>query len=72
MSKQKSVKSFYNSTIPNDWEKIELIKLGKFSKGKGILKEQVIEGGIPCVRYGEFIHHTISLLKNSNLSLVKM
>lgn len=28
-------------------------KLGQFSKGKGILKEQVIESGLPCIRYGE-------------------
>lgn len=40
-------------TIPSDWEVKELGKLGKFSKGKGILKEQVKEEGFPCVRYGE-------------------
>jgi type I restriction enzyme, S subunit len=39
--------------IPIDWEIIELDKYGKFSKGKGILKEQVISEGLPCVRYGE-------------------
>lgn len=39
--------------IPNDWELITLSKLGSFSKGKGILKEQVIESGLPCIRYGE-------------------
>lgn len=39
--------------IPNDWEVKELGGLGEFSKGKGILKEQVIEKGLPCIRYGE-------------------
>jgi type I restriction enzyme S subunit len=46
-------KAKYYSTIPKDWEVVTLSSLGKFSKGKGILKEQVIEAGIPCVRYGE-------------------
>jgi type I restriction enzyme S subunit len=32
---------------------IELSKVGIFSKGKGILKEQVIASGLPCIRYGE-------------------
>lgn len=39
--------------IPNDWEVKSIGELGVFSKGKGILKEQVIEIGLPCVRYGE-------------------
>lgn len=53
MSKKLNTKPFYNSTIPEDWEVKELGKLGHFSKGKGILKEQVIESGLPCIRYGE-------------------
>ena len=53
MSKQITTKPFYNSTIPSDWEVMELGTLGIFSKGKGILKEQVIESGLPCIRYGE-------------------
>lgn len=53
MAKATKNKSFYNSSIPEDWEVIELGLLGKFSKGKGILKEQVIESGLPCIRYGE-------------------
>lgn len=53
MSKKINTKPFYNSTIPSDWEIKELGKLGHFSKGKGILKEQVIESGLPCIRYGE-------------------
>lgn len=46
-------KPFYNDVIPSDWKLIELCKLGTFSKGKGILKEQVLESGLPCIRYGE-------------------
>ncbi len=39
--------------IPSDWEVKTLGELGTFSKGKGILKEQVILEGLPCIRYGE-------------------
>ena len=39
--------------IPVDWDMKKLGTLGKFSKGKGILKEQVFENGLPCIRYGE-------------------
>ena len=39
--------------IPSDWVLKPLGELGFFSKGKGILKEQVIESGLPCIRYGE-------------------
>jgi type I restriction enzyme S subunit len=53
MSEKKNTKPFYNSTIPSDWDMKALGSLGKFSKGKGILKEQVIESGLPCIRYGE-------------------
>jgi type I restriction enzyme S subunit len=44
---------FYNMAIPGDWDIKTLGNLGKFSKGKGILKEQVISEGFPCIRYGE-------------------
>lgn len=39
--------------IPNDWTVIQLGDLGTFSKGKGILKEQITLEGLPCIRYGE-------------------
>ena len=39
--------------IPSDWEVRTLGELGTFAKGKGILKEQVISVGLPCIRYGE-------------------
>lgn len=40
-------------TLPNGWSFKSLSELGTFSKGKGILKEQVISEGFPCIRYGE-------------------
>ncbi len=48
-----NIKPLKNSIIPDGWEMMELGKIGKFSKGKGILKEQVLETGLPCIRYGE-------------------
>ncbi len=41
------------TNIPNGWNFLPLSKLGTFSKGKGILKDQVINSGFPCIRYGE-------------------
>lgn len=48
-----NTKAFYNNEIPSDWSIFYLGELGVFSKGKGILKEQVNEEGLPCIRYGE-------------------
>jgi len=55
MSKENNTisKPFYNTTIPIAWKIKTLNELGAFSKGKGILKEQVISEGLPCIRYGE-------------------
>lgn len=53
MAATKNTKAFYNTEIPEGWNIFRLGDLGKFSKGKGILKEQVIPEGLPCIRYGE-------------------
>jgi type I restriction enzyme S subunit len=53
MAATKNTKAFYNTEIPSDWNISFLGELGSFSKGKGILKEQVISEGLPCIRYGE-------------------
>jgi type I restriction enzyme S subunit len=58
MAATKNTKAFYTpkafgAEIPSDWTVMPLGALGTFSKGKGILKEQVISEGLPCVRYGE-------------------
>lgn len=39
--------------LPSGWSVSDLGSLGTFSKGKGILKEQLSAYGLPCVRYGE-------------------
>jgi type I restriction enzyme S subunit len=53
MAATKNTKAFYNTEIPEGWSVSLLGELGTFSKGKGILKEQVISDGLPCIRYGE-------------------
>lgn len=35
------------------WIMVTLGQLGKFRKGKGIRRDQVLSSGVPCVRYGE-------------------
>lgn len=39
--------------IPSDWSIERLADLGHFTKGKGILKDDIIDEGLPCIRYGE-------------------
>jgi len=53
MAETKKIKAFYNTEIPEGWSILFLGELGAFSKGKGILKEQVTSEGLPCIRYGE-------------------
>lgn len=42
-----------------EWEVIKLGALGKFLKGSGITKSELVENGLPCIRYGEIytVHH---------------
>ena len=40
-------------SLPEGWRNIKLGDVGKFSKGNGITKDEVISEGVPCVRYGE-------------------
>lgn len=43
----------FSKQFPTDWTALELGSLGTFAKGKGILKDQLTDTGLPCVRYGE-------------------
>ena len=47
--------------IPKGWGVKILGQIGEFLKGKGIAKKDLIEDGVPCVRYGEIytVHHWI-------------
>ncbi len=50
--------------IPTDWEVKKLGEIGFFSKGKGIMKDDVIENGFPCIRYGEIYTTHNYIIKN--------
>lgn len=39
--------------IPDGWHEVKLADLGVFSKGAGILKDEVLDSGNNAVRYGE-------------------
>ena len=43
----------YLEEIPAHWQTSTLGRLGKFFKGSGGTKEDEVEDGIPCVRYGD-------------------
>lgn len=57
------------NSIPEGWSWAYLKDLGTFSKGKGILKEQTVSSGIPCVRYGE-IYTTHNYVINTFKSFI--
>jgi type I restriction enzyme S subunit len=41
-----------------EWEVKKLGEVGRFAKGKGIKKDEVVAEGAPCIRYGEiYTHH---------------
>ena len=43
----------YLSSIPKDWKPISIGRIGRFSKGNGLSKKELVPTGIPCIRYGE-------------------
>jgi type I restriction enzyme S subunit len=45
----------------SSWQATLLGRIGRFSKGRGIRKDQVRQDGLPCIRYGEIYtrHHDI-------------
>tara|TARA_R110002020_G_scaffold51034_8_gene144593 strand:+ start:367 stop:1656 length:1290 start_codon:yes stop_codon:yes gene_type:complete len=66
-----TVPNYRFSEFENDgeWEEVELGKIAKFSKGKGISKSDIsLNGALPCIRYGELYTHyreTILEIKSS-------
>lgn len=52
-SKSNKYKQTEIGLIPEDWDINALGTFGKFTKGKGIKKDEVVSEGFPCIRYGE-------------------
>lgn len=42
-----------NKQIPKGWKLERLKNIGEFYRGKGIAKNEIVEEGLPCIRYGE-------------------
>lgn len=65
--------------LPKGWRYIKLGEIGKFSKGNGITKNELVVEGIPCVRYGELytrhnfrIQNFYSFISNNKLEKRKL
>lgn len=43
----------YYENLPLNWEYVPLAKLGTLTRGSGIKRNEIIESGYPCIRYGE-------------------
>ena len=44
--------------VPEHWEMVQLGRIGKFSKGGGGTKEDEVDVGLPCIRYGDiYMNH---------------
>ncbi|WP_051316923.1 restriction endonuclease subunit S [Haloplasma contractile] len=50
--------------IPDDWKLVKIGDIGEFLKGKGISKKELVEDGIPCIRYGEIYTKHHNYIKN--------
>ena len=50
--------------IPEDWVQIKLSEKGSFLKGKGISKNEILESGFPCIRYGDIYTHHNEYIKS--------
>ena len=56
MAKENNNTAFKSTSIgliPKDWDIIQIGEIGTLFKGKGIAKTEVVEEGLPCIRYAE-------------------
>ena len=56
--------------VPEHWELIKIGRVGSFSKGGGGSKEDEVEDGVPCVRYGDLytVHQFAIRSTRANIS----
>ena len=57
--------------VPEHWEVVQLDRIGKFSKGGGGTKEDEVDSGLPCIRYGDiYMNHKYHIERSrSHISL---
>ena len=57
--------------IPEHWELSQLGRLGSFFKGGGGTKEDEVEGGLPCIRYGDLYTQHEFLIRSSRAGIAE-
>ena len=55
--------------IPNSWEWVRIRSLGEIVRGSGIKRNETVQQGLPCVRYGE-LYTTYQTLFTSAVSFI--
>ena len=55
--------------VPARWDVVPLGRMGSFFKGGGGTKEDEVEGGIPCVRYGDLYTQHQFFIKHSRAGI---
>ena len=51
--------------VPKHWEVVQLGRLGSFFKGGGGTKEDEVDDGLPCIRYGDlYTQHQFLILQS--------
>ena len=57
----------YYENLPSNWEYVPLAKLGTLTRGSGIKRNETIDSGYPCIRYGElYTTYKISFIKTKS------
>ena len=57
--------------IPEHWDLFQLARIGSFFKGGGGTKEDEIEGGLPCVRYGDLYTQHQFLVRSTRAGIAE-
>ncbi len=57
--------------VPEHWTLVELGRIGTFSKGGGGTKEDEVDDGIPCVRYGDLYTKHQFLIRETRARISK-
>ncbi len=58
--------------VPEHWELVQLGRLGSFFKGGGSTKEDEVEGGVPCIRYGDLYTQHQYLIRQSRAGIAEV
>ena len=57
--------------VPEHWDLVQLGRLGSFFKGGGGTKDDEIEEGLPCIRYGDLYTQHEFLIKHSRAGIAE-